>query len=227
MKEKKKIKNVKVVILDLDNTTWLHRKDEGKLVAEILEIPVSDEFEEQYLSMFTAFGKYFTDRKVAYGKIIKVIQDSMPILSQYGITAAEFLKKWIPIETSFLNEDALEAVKYLKEKGYKIIVLTDWLWDCQVPLLKKYGLLPYIDKIYTCDGQYLKKNPKSASRVIETGREEDYVIIGDSLKDDIAFANHAGIKSIWYNPEGKKNETTFKPTVEIYSMLEVCRIIAE
>ena len=132
----------------------------------------------------------------------------------------------MPIETSFLNEDALEAIKYFKKKGYKLIVLTDWLWDCQVPLLKKYGIMPYIDKIYTCDSQYLKKNPKSAARVIEAGCEQDYVIIGDSLKDDIAFANHAGIRSIWYNPECKKNETRFKPTLETRSMLEVCQIIS-
>lgn len=226
MKENKKIKNVKTVIWDCDNTIWPHRKDERKLVAEKFGISEVKEFERQYLGMFTAFGQYFTDRKVSYGKIIRVIQDSMPILSKYGITAADFLKKWILIETSFLNEDALETIKYLQEKGYKNIVLTDWLWDCQVPLLKKYGILQYVDKIYTCDGQYLKKNPKSAARVVEAGCEEDYVIIGDSLNDDIAFANHAGIRSIWYNPEGKKNETNFKPTIEICSMLEVCRIIA-
>ena len=232
MRENKKVKkiklieNVKVVILDLDNTTWMHRKDEARVVTDALQIPLTKDFEEQYLGMFSEVGKYFAERKMTYGKVIRLVKQCMPVLQQYNMSAEEFVKKWIPIETSFLNEDALEAIKYLKAKGYKIVVLTDWLWECQVPLLKKYGLMPYIDKIYTCDDQYLKKNPKSAARVIEEGCEEDYVIIGDSLKDDIAFANHAGIRSIWFNPEGKVNETGFKPTSEIASMLEVCRIIA-
>lgn len=226
MKENRKIENVKVVIWDCDNTIWIHRKDEVEIVAKAMGIPVTDEFSEQYFGLFTEFGKYFKDKKVVYGKIIKLIHHSMPILSQYGLTAAGFLKKWIPIETSFLNVDALETIKYLNSQGYKNIVLTDWIWSTQLALLKKYEVLPYIDTVYTCDNQYLKKNPKSAARIIKEGCEQDYVMIGDSLKDDIAFANHAGIKSIWFNPEGKKNETKFKPTLEISSMLEVCRIIS-
>lgn len=226
MKENRKIKNVKVIIWDCDNTIWIHRKDEAKIVTQVLGIPLTDEFEQQYLGMFSEVGRYFADKKMTFGKIIKLVKECMPVLQKYNMSADEFVKKWMPIETSFLNEDALEAIKYFKKKGYKLIVLTDWLWDCQVPLLKKYGIMPYIDKIYTCDSQYLKKNPKSAARVIEAGCEQDYVIIGDSLKDDIAFANHAGIRSIWYNPECKKNETRFKPTLETRSMLEVCQIIS-
>lgn len=221
----KRMENVKIIIWDCDNTIWFHRKDEAKIVAKEIGIPFTEEFNKQYYNMFTAFGKYFTDRKVAYGKTLKVIRQSMPILNKHGVTVEEFIKKWFKLETSFLNEDVLDTIKCLRERGYKNIVLTDWLWECQVPLLKKYGILPYIDTVYTCDNHYLKKNIKSAARVIESGHEEEYVIIGDSLNDDIAFANHAGIKSIWYNPECKKNETTFKPTSEICSILEVCKIM--
>lgn len=225
MKENKKMKNVKIVIWDCDNTIWIHRKDELQIVCKEFEIPLTDEFKQQYFEMFEAFDEYFTDRKVKYGEIIRLVKENIPIISEYGISAEDFLKRWMKIETSFLNEDALEAIKYLRRKGYKNIVLTDWLWSSQVALLKQYGVLPYIDKIYTCDDQYLKKNPKSAARIIEKGNEKDYVIIGDSLKCDIGFANHAGIKSIWYNPEFKENRTNLNPTVEISSILEVCRII--
>jgi len=225
MRENRKINNVKVVIWDCDNTIWIHRKDEIKIVCKEFGIPCTEEFKKQYFGMFAAYEEYFAERKVKYGAIIRLVRENMPIIAEYGIDANEFFKRWLKIETSFLNEDALEAIKYLKRKGFKNVVLTDWLWSSQLALLKKYGVLPYIDKVYTCDDQYLKKNPKSAVRVIEKGCEKDYVIIGDSLKSDIGFANHAGIKSIWYNPEFKNNETTFVPTLEISSMLEVCKII--
>lgn len=226
MKDDRKMKNVKIVIWDCDNTIWIHRKDEIQIICKEFEIPITEEFNRQYFGMFVAFGEHFAERKVKYGAIVRLARENMPILSAYGLSAEEFLKKWMKIETSFLNEDALEAIQYLKRKGYKNIVLTDWLWNSQIILLKKYGVLPYIDKVFTCDNQYLKKNPKSAARIVEKGREKDYVIIGDSLKDDIAFANHAGIKSIWYNPECKKNKTSFKPTIETSSVLEVCKIIS-
>ena len=226
MKEDRKINNVKVVIWDCDNTIWIHRKDEMQIISKEFGLPLTEKLKQQYFGMFEAFGEYFAERKVKYGAIVRLARENMPVLSEYGFSAEEFLEKWMKIETSFLNEDAYEAIQYLKRKGYKNIVLTDWLWNSQITLLKKYGVLPYIDKVYTCDDQYLKKNPKSATRIVEKGREKDYVIIGDSLKDDIAFANHAGIKSIWYNPEGKKNQTNFKPTLETSSILEVCRIIS-
>lgn len=225
MKENRKMKNIKTIIWDCDNTIWIHRKDEIKIISKEFGIPVTKEFEKQYFSVFKAFTEYFADRKVKYWAIVRIVEENMPILSEYGLTAAEFLKKWLKIETSFLNEDALDVIKNLKSRGYKNIILTDWLWNSQMNFLKKYGILPYIDQIFTIDDQYLKKNPKSAARIIGANSKKDYVIIGDSLKDDIAFANHAGIKSIWYNPEGKKNKTNFKPTLEISSMLEVCKII--
>lgn len=42
---------------------------------------------------------------------------------------------------------------------------------------------------------------------------------------DIAFADHAKIKSIWFNREKKTNNTTYIPSFEIISLLEVIKII--
>ena len=59
------------------------------------------------------------------------------------------------------------------------------------------------------------------------GYEKEYVIIGDSLKNDIAFANHAGIRSIWFNPKCKKNKSQYKPTMQVTSLYEVCQRIKQ
>ena len=50
-------------------------------------------------------------------------------------------------------------------------------------------------------------------------------MIGNSLEHDIAFARNAGIRSIWFNPEYKNNNTKFRPTIEISSLLHICRIL--
>lgn len=224
-KDKPRFKNVKTIIWDLDNTVWVHRKDEAIIIAETFGIEPAEKFEKQFRCMLEKFEEFFKKQKVTDEKIIELIERTMPILSTNGISVHEFLKRWFPIETSFLNEDAFDMIILLKYKGYKNIALSDWIWDAQIMLLEKYGVLPYMDEIYTCDDNYIKGNPKSSLRIIEPGKEKEYVIIGDSLKSDIAFANHAGIKSIWYNPTYKENITEFIPTVEVSSLLEIPKIL--
>ena len=220
----KKIEGIKTIIWDCDNTIWIHREDEANIIAKHFGIAEVEKLGKQFSEMIKQFNKFFEDKKVVRWKIEKIIEVYMPILEKYEIKPAVFLKEWLRIETSFLNDDALEAIKYLDAKGYENIVLTDWLWDAQIMLLKKYGVLPYIKKIYTCDDMYLKRNPKTKTRIIEEGKEEQYIIVGDSLESDIAFANAAGIRSIWFNPGYKTNDTPNKPTYEISSMLELCKM---
>ena len=90
---------------------------------------------------------------------------------------------------------------------------------------KIYTIFDYMEKIYSCEGHYLKKNPLSIARVIKPKNREDSILIGDSLSSDIAFANNAGVDSIWFNPSRTKNLTSLKPTFEITSLLEVLDII--
>jgi FMN phosphatase YigB (HAD superfamily) len=82
-------------------------------------------------------------------------------------------------------------------------------------------LLNYFEKISASDNQYLKTNPKSSERIVGQARKNEYVIIGDSLTSDIAFANRNNIKSIWYNRLGKENNTEFIPTIEIRDLREI------
>lgn len=224
--ENTKIKGISTIIWDCDNTIWIHRQDElEELIAKGVGIPYTEELKKQYYGFFDAFNKRFEDEKVTFKKTAKLIEERMPILSKYGVTGSYFLDKWIPLETSFVNGEAVEVLKYQREKGYKIVILTDWFMDSQVQLLETYGLLQYIERIYACDHEYMKANPKSAKRIIRKGNESEYVIIGDSPNSDIAFAEHAKIKSIWYNPSKKENKTQYIPTVEVTSLLEVIKII--
>lgn len=96
----------------------------------------------------------------------------------------------------------------------------------QIGMLRKFGILEYIERLYCCDNRYLKCNPLSAREIIKPGTESEFVILGDSPSSDLAFAKHAGIKSIWFNKCGeKKNETPHKPDLEVYSLQEVIDIL--
>ena len=88
-----------------------------------------------------------------------------------------------------------------------------------------YGVIDYIEELHCCDNSYLKSNPLSREGIVKPDREEQYLIIGDSLSSDIAFAEHAGIKSVWLNRQHKENKTMYKPNFEVASLLEVMEII--
>ena len=151
----------------------------------------------------------------------------MPILSKHSVSPMVFLEVLdnAKLKTCSFNDDAIIVMKHLQSKGIKNIIKTDWWRKPQETVLSHYGVMDYVEELYCCDDAYLKTNPKSADELIKKGKEEKYLIIGDSIKCDIMFAQYAHIKSIWYNPDEVKNTTQIKPTYEITSLLEVMDII--
>lgn len=221
------MEKVRIVIWDCDNVMWFHKPEESKMLATALGIAEVEELDAEFFRMIHTFDKYFADKRVTLKEYYKIIEEQMPILSFYNITTAHFLEIWekMKVNTTEFNEDTLVIMKYLIEKTLKNIIKTDWWKKVQTEVLKEYGILQFIETLHCCDQSFLKSNPLSVDEIIKPGREEEYVIIGDSLSSDIAFANHAGIKSIWLNRDGKQNNTPYKPTFEITSLLEVKEII--
>ncbi len=220
-----KLKNVKYVIFNCDNTLLIHRKDEAKMLANVLDMPYSSEFKKQYYFMLQHSYIYFETQKVKFKKFTQLVDICMPILIKHKISADEFIKVWFSLNCCFMNEDTIDVLNYLQVKDYKIIILTDTFYEKQNKLLEYFDISSYITDLYSVDNHYLKRNPKSVSRVITSNNKDDYIMIGNSLEHDIAFARNAGIRSIWFNPEYKNNNTKFRPTIEISSLLHICRIL--
>lgn len=221
------MENVRTIIWDCDNVMWFHRKEEARILAKAIEIKDVDNFEEEFFIMLNMFNEEFECRKVTFHSILKIVEKSMPILEFNGISSEQFMKAWdkAKFEMNVLNEEIFQVMEYSKKRGLKNIIKTDWLREVQIDMLQEYGILKYIERIYSCDNSYLKCNPLSAREIIEIGEKAKCIIIGDSLQSDICFANYAGIKSIWLNKERKLNSTSFKPTYEITSLLEVMQIL--
>ena len=99
--------------------------------------------------------------------------------------------------------------------------------NVQITKMKRYGVLDHIEEVHGCDTGYLKAHPSSTVRdIIKPGEEENCIMIGDSLKCDIAFAEREGISSIWFNRDGKHvNETSHNPTFEVNSLVEIMEIL--
>lgn len=220
-------KTKQYILWDLDGTMWMYKEHkEVEEIAKAAGIPYTETLEKQFLNMIEEFNRIFAKKIVVRTEIYKLIEETMPELYFRNVSGKQFLEAWCDADTTTLEEDAKHVLKTLHEHGKQNIVLTDWLLDRQVRLMKKHKIFNYIDKIYSCENNYMKNNPVSKARVgILEGYEDEYIIIGDSLYTDIAFATMAGIDSIWYNPKNKKNGTEMVPTYEITSLLDVLKIV--
>ena len=56
---------------------------------------------------------------------------------------------------------------------------------------------------------------------------EKAVMVGNSLKSDIAGARQVGVKAVWLNRDGKENDNSAKPDYEINSLNELSSVLNE
>ena len=126
--------------------------------------------------------------------------------------------------TSALFEHAEETVAYLHSLGYTICVVTNGKTALQKPRVANSKIGKYISRIIVSEEVAA---PKPSPIMFDTLLAElqiapaEAIMIGDSLEKDIQGAFNAGIKAVWYNPEGAENHTNIRPDYEITSLLEL------
>jgi len=60
---------------------------------------------------------------------------------------------------------------------------------------------------------------------INTCDKDNMLIIGDELEKDVLGGIQNGIDSCWFNMKKTENNTNFKPTYEINSLIELKNIL--
>lgn len=100
---------------------------------------------------------------------------------------------------SKMYPETLEALQELKNKGYKLYLLSNIDQFSFEQINTKYNLSELFDKVYpSFETGLLKANPESYRQILaENGLEaEDVLMVGDSVDSDVKSAEKAGIKGI-------------------------------
>ena len=210
----------RVLVWDLVGTLWQHKKEQIEILAKDLNIPYTEELKNQFFYMIQMFHSLLLDKRLTKDLVSSMISDTMPILRKYGISGNQFLDIWNKSDCNYLTEDARNILDITSGIGYKNIVLTDWWFERQFKQLLFFEILDYIEEIYAVDGQYQKACTKSFSRLY-IKNPSDYIMIGDSIPSDIAYAKNVGIDSIWYNKKGIKNVSSIIPTYEVRDLMSI------
>lgn len=145
------------------------------------------------------------------------------VVSDFNISYQKNLGK-----TYVFNDNAYETVIKLNSK-YSQYAATNGSIIAQKGKLKGAGLDGVLKDVFISELiGYEKPSEKFFSYIFDSigsFKREEYVIIGDSLTSDITGGNRAGIKTIWFNPDGLSNPNNVCYDYEIKNLSEVLNIL--
>ena len=114
---------------------------------------------------------------------------------------------------------------------YRLYLATNGIVAVQSRRIKDSGIGKYFDGIFVSERIGYNKPDKrffeAAFSEIPDVNLDETVIIGDSLTSDIKGGLNAGIKTVFFNPRGLKNNTGIIPHYEIRSLSELPKLINE
>jgi 2-haloalkanoic acid dehalogenase type II len=102
-----------------------------------------------------------------------------------------------------------EILKSLKSQGYKLGLLTNSLYQTYEKLVEKTGLEQHFDFVVkSFDVGFLKPDPRMFKLMLDkfSMDKKEIVMVGDSMKKDVAGAEGSGIKAILIDRNDKHKE---------------------
>lgn len=130
----------------------------------------------------------------------------------------------------FFNDYAEEVLHKLG-KDYKQYAVTNGSKVAQSGKLKNSGLDKIFDGVFVSEDLGVDKPYKEFFDIvfnqIGSDNRDDYIIIGDSLTSDIRGGNNAGIRTIWYNKDGKQNIHGVRVDYMVDKLSDIPAIIKE
>jgi 2-haloacid dehalogenase len=203
------------IFFDLDNTLLDFNKAEYFAAQNLFKkhnLPFDDNAIKTYSKINLSFWKRFESGEIKKEDIFE--NRFIEFCRTYGKTADT--KQMAPEYFEFLSQGyyvidgALEVLKYLKSKNYKLYATTNGVALTQYRRIENSGLKPYFDKIFVSEEAGFQKPSKEYfNYVVKNIPEKDkekMLIIGDSQSSDILGGINSGIDTCWYNPKSEKSK---------------------
>lgn len=120
----------------------------------------------------------------------------------------------------------VEILEYLKNKGYKLHLITNGFEKTQHFKIKNAGIDHYFIEVITSEGSNsLKPNKEIFDYAFQktNALPEHSIMIGDSVEVDIQGAMNAGMDQVYVNH--LNIEAGIRPTYTVYSLKELEKIL--
>ena len=224
---------IPIVLFDLDDTILDFHKAEKLAIAKTLK-ELGLEPTEKVISLYSEINARQWKR-LETGEINReqVLVGRFEILfSQLGLECSSRQAK--AMYENFLSQGHFfmpGAEKMLEElQGkYRLFICSNGTAVVQAGRLKSAGISPYFEEIFISEEiGYNKPSREFFERCFKRIKDFDRdscIIIGDSLSSDILGGIKAGIKTCWYNPQGKKNESGLEIDFELGELEQVPKLL--
>ncbi len=147
--------------------------------------------------------KKYEDQATAFSEVCRAFNiDCKPVIIDrlIGIwNSSKLLAKPYPETIAVLDE--------LKAKGLKIALSSNAPFDNVEPVLEKFDMNKYFDRInLSWETGMLKHDSESFESVLRKLhlKKEEVIMVGDSIETDIAGAEAAGIKAVLVDRGGRR-----------------------
>ena len=233
------------IFFDLDNTLWDFEKNSRFAMKSTFEqfnlkeqnIEFSNFFEiylENNHNLWAAYRKKDIHKKELIRKRFQLTFDSLQI---EGISPENMNKTYLNEmpKQRYLNEGALDILKYLKLKRYKLYIITNGFKEVQYKKLNSSGLMRFFEKVFVSEEV---KTPKPGREIFEyaiksaNAKKSVSLMIGDDWDVDILGASNFGIDSVYY-PKNIEQNSAFSDAecstnckrYKIVSLIELKKIL--
>ncbi len=221
-----------LIIFDFGNTLIRLKKPEEAFVDECLD-EIAERLEidakrvkKAYREVFSAYERRReeTHIEIFSRTLRRAFLRRLRGVSEEDIRKAHamIIAKWQKYSEPF--EDALEALKRLKELGHATALLSNATYhDAVIATLDYHDLLKYIDHPYTSASLGIRKpHPRAFELVVELSghKKEEALMVGDNAYKDYLGAISAGIKAVLLDRARRYEKNVIHSLLELPEYLE-------
>lgn len=209
------MKSVKHIFFDLDHTIWDFNRNSTEALSEIFVdkklalrgVPSFDEFIISYRQINEHYWDLYrigelskeTLRYIRFYETLKLFKVNDEKLS---IEMGEAYVALSPYKTHLFSH-AIDVLNYLKEKDFKLHIITNGFSEIQEIKMRESKIDSYFDVIVTSESAGVKKpDPKIFQFALEESKAlaNESVMIGDEPFIDVKGALDVGMKGLVFNP---------------------------
>lgn len=203
-------KKYKVLFFDLDRTLWDYRSNSEQTLYDLVTkhtpelIEKFDEFLAAFYEINEKLWLKYRDGKLSKKKLST--QRFIDSFKRLGVNAESFADEFSsdyikesPNKTKLFPK-AIETLKYLKNKGYRLYLLTNGFVEVQKVKITDSKLEPFFERMITSEeAGYQKPHEKifEFALNIVKAKKSEYLMIGDDLESDIEGAKNFGIDTVF------------------------------
>lgn len=226
---------IKVILWDIDGTLLDFLKAEYEAIKKCFETFKLGECTDEMISRYSVINRKYweslergeiTKPQVLIGRFEEffasenIKTDCAPLFNkEYQISLGD---------TICFRDNSYELIKNLKGK-VKQYAVTNGTKVAQDRKLAKSGLIDLFDGVFISEEIGVEKPGigffEHVWSVIGKYRQDEIMIVGDSLTSDMQGGNNAGIICCWYNPEKKVNDRNLIIDYEIKDLQEVLDLL--